>query len=651
MLASSSTNSTRGLVGCTPPNVAAPARALPRLNPRLPGAWAPPGRPSCHALLTNHHRRHRHDRRPRRPRRGRARLGRRHEYPAGRRRPGRGDRPAGQVAPSGAPSVRRTARALVRRRRHGRSGPGRRARARPRGAAIAGPTATATTWTTTTAATAGARDGDRPRGHGQRSGDHAATGRRRRRLRRSRRRRLQRPRRRATAAMTTTAPAPRKPSWVFGGALGAFVAVLALPPASRGPIPPAAEPRAPVPPRQIVVRRVITRVVGRTTRPRRSPRLPPAAVQSSAARARAPPRPLPLPPRAAPHHPVLMTPARARLPRHGHDGAAARRRARRSSRPARWIEALAARLTRFDPASELCALNADPRARCRRRRCCGAPSQAALLGARRTGGLADPTLLDAVEAAGYARSLHRPPPRRSTTRCAAAPPRRPATPGRALARGRGRREAGTIVRPPGLRLDLGGSAKGLAADSPSRARCRRAAAPSTAAATCASAARTTSTCRDTAPADRSPAAHRRRGRHVRHRPARVAAARRLLAHHLLDPAPASPPGPACSRATAIAADRALEAEALAKAALLAGPPGARASGRGRRDLSSATTAARAVVEPRPRGRMTRDRMDYGWWLASRASGLVALALIALVGRRRPRDGRRGVPEARAAAHA
>ena len=27
--------------------------------------------------------------------------------------------------------------------------------------------------------------------------------------------------------------------------------------------------------------------------------------------------------------------------------------------------------------------------------------------------------------------------------------------------------------------------------------------------------------------------------------------------------------------------------------------------------------------------MTRDPMDYGWWLASRASGLVALALITL----------------------
>ena len=26
---------------------------------------------------------------------------------------------------------------------------------------------------------------------------------------------------------------------------------------------------------------------------------------------------------------------------------------------------------------------------------------------------------------------------------------------------------------------------------------------------------------------------------------------------------------------------------------------------------------------------TRDPMDYGWWLASRASGLVALALITL----------------------
>jgi thiamine biosynthesis lipoprotein ApbE len=63
------------------------------------------------------------------------------------------------------------------------------------------------------------------------------------------------------------------------------------------------------------------------------------------------------------------------------------------------IERLAALLTRFDPASELCARNADPRAEVPASPLLRRAVQAARLGARRTGGLADPTLLGAVEAA------------------------------------------------------------------------------------------------------------------------------------------------------------------------------------------------------------------------------------------------------------
>ena len=61
--------------------------------------------------------------------------------------------------------------------------------------------------------------------------------------------------------------------------------------------------------------------------------------------------------------------------------------------PRRASSALAARLTRFDPASELCALNADPRAEVPASPLLRRAVAAALLGARRTGGLVDPTLL------------------------------------------------------------------------------------------------------------------------------------------------------------------------------------------------------------------------------------------------------------------
>jgi thiamine biosynthesis lipoprotein len=126
------------------------------------------------------------------------------------------------------------------------------------------------------------------------------------------------------------------------------------------------------------------------------------------------------------------------------------------------IEAIAARLTRFDPASELCALNADPRAEVPASPLLRRAVQAALLGARQTGGLADPTLLGAVEAAGYARTRVGVEPASLDAALRAAPPRRAATPGRRWREVEVRE--GSILRPPGLRIDLGGSAKGLAAD-------------------------------------------------------------------------------------------------------------------------------------------------------------------------------------------
>jgi thiamine biosynthesis lipoprotein len=130
------------------------------------------------------------------------------------------------------------------------------------------------------------------------------------------------------------------------------------------------------------------------------------------------------------------------------------------------IEDLEARLTRFDPHSELCSLNADPREAVPASRALRDAVRAAIAGAAATDGLADPTLLGAVVRAGYDRSLVGHPRADLRAALAAAPDPRPAHPSPVADWRRVRVDdaAGTIARPPGVRLDLGGSAKGLAAD-------------------------------------------------------------------------------------------------------------------------------------------------------------------------------------------
>ncbi len=93
--------------------------------------------------------------------------------------------------------------------------------------------------------------------------------------------------------------------------------------------------------------------------------------------------------------------------------------------------------------------------------------RAALWAAGRTGGLVDPTILDDLEQAGYVESWN--PQRRLDLRDAL-DGARPA-PGMAHASPDHRwqlvtvdDEAGTISRPPGLRLDTGGTGKGHAAE-------------------------------------------------------------------------------------------------------------------------------------------------------------------------------------------
>jgi len=134
------------------------------------------------------------------------------------------------------------------------------------------------------------------------------------------------------------------------------------------------------------------------------------------------------------------------------------------------IERLAAALTRFDPASELSALNRDPAGRRRVSVALGSAVQAAVWAAERTAGLVDPTQLAALERAGYATSRAGVAPVDLDAALADAPVRRPAGPD---PRARWRElfvsdDLRTVVRPTGLRIDLGGVGKGLAADAAAR---------------------------------------------------------------------------------------------------------------------------------------------------------------------------------------
>ena len=243
------------------------------------------------------------------------------------------------------------------------------------------------------------------------------------------------------------------------------------------------------------------------------------------------------------------------------------------------IERLAARLTRFtqptssartgDPASELSVLNADPRPVVPASPLLRHAVAAALLGARRTGGLADPTLLGALEDAGYATSRVGVEPASLRDALRAAPPRRPAQPGGRWREVRVDHASGTIARPPGVRLDLGGSAKGLAADWAARKLA------GSFAVDCGGDVRlsgthdvrvrgTDETLRVTDGAVATSGLDRR----IWERPDGG------YAHHLLDPSTGAPAWTGLIAATALA-PTALEAEALAKAALLSGPERAR----------------------------------------------------------------------------
>jgi thiamine biosynthesis lipoprotein len=238
-------------------------------------------------------------------------------------------------------------------------------------------------------------------------------------------------------------------------------------------------------------------------------------------------------------------------------------------------------LTRFDPASELSALNRDPRAAVPASPLVQELARAVVWAGARSEGLVDATLLGPLEAAGYAES-----------RTGAIP----APVGAALAATHGRRpahrashwawadvavdHAGRVVRPPGVRIDSGGLGKGLAVD--------------LAASQLAPGIRYAIGCggdlavggSDTWPWQVA-VDDARTGREVHRllvRAGGVATSgidariwRRAdgsYAHHLIDPSSGEPAWTGLVAATAVASS-ALEAEVIAKTALLSGPRGAR----------------------------------------------------------------------------
>ena len=240
------------------------------------------------------------------------------------------------------------------------------------------------------------------------------------------------------------------------------------------------------------------------------------------------------------------------------------------------------RLSRFDLRSDLSRLNADPRSSVPAPPLLRAAVAAALHAARLSGGLVDPTLLPALRRAGYARSRARMEPASLARALSCAPPRRPAQP-RSAGEWRAVEvddRAGIIRRPPGLELDLAGSVKGWAADvlamrlarygrcavdcggdlrvdagvgSPWEVRVRN---PVTGA--------TAHTLRVRAGGVATSGIDARLWQHPSGD----------FAHHLIDPATGKPAWTGVLAATALAPS-ALEAEALAKAALLSGPAAGR----------------------------------------------------------------------------
>jgi thiamine biosynthesis lipoprotein len=234
------------------------------------------------------------------------------------------------------------------------------------------------------------------------------------------------------------------------------------------------------------------------------------------------------------------------------------------------------RFSRFLGTSELSRLNGDPRRSVPARPLMARFAQAVRSAGTLSGGLVDATLLGDIESAGYTRDLERPLALAAALELA---------PARTPARGAPVRHwqqvevdlaTSTVTRPPGVRLDSGGLAKGLFAD----VLAEMLASHPSFAVNCAGdlviggAARMTRPIRVESPFDR-------RTLHTfelcRTGAATSGIGRRSWldaggrpAHHLLDPATGRPAFTGVVQVTALAPS-ALMAEIRAKAALLGGP--------------------------------------------------------------------------------
>lgn len=233
--------------------------------------------------------------------------------------------------------------------------------------------------------------------------------------------------------------------------------------------------------------------------------------------------------------------------------------------------------SRFEPGSELATLNRDSRATVPVSPLMARFVEAALGASGLTNGLVDPTLVGELEAAGYAGHFASAPlPLADALKLTVE--RTPARPSE-LARWREirvNRHAQTVTRPPGVRLDSGGIAKGLFADVLGSLLCGHDSFAVNAAgdARFGGIARASRAVQVASPFDDSVL-------HVfeldRGGVATTGVGRRswldgdgLPAHHLLDPGTGRPALTGVVQATALA-PTAVEAEALAKAALLSGP--------------------------------------------------------------------------------
>ena len=242
-------------------------------------------------------------------------------------------------------------------------------------------------------------------------------------------------------------------------------------------------------------------------------------------------------------------------------------------------------LSRFRHDSELSRLNRDPREVVPASPLLRAAVSAGLWAAERTGGLVDPTLLPHLEAAGYVESRSGVASEPLDSALASAPSRRPAgpAPDPAWRLIRVLEEERAIRRPPSVKLDSGGIGKGLAADLVGR----QLAGYARYVIDCGGDVRVGGKLPDSAPIElqiRHPLSGGAAEAFAFERGAIATSGldARLWklpdgkhAHHLIDPATGQPAwtGLICAAARA---PTALEADVLAKAALLSGPDGAAA---------------------------------------------------------------------------